>query len=429
MFSMILGWEWIDNALQKTLTLINDIPSDLYGTVAMGRALAAVIALLVLAAETYLMMLGRKGMDVMKILRVAIIAIAITNSGAIAGGIRHIFIGDGSGTDGIEGSFKKNLEAQEKQITELQIQIFDKRTKMNEAIDEKRYELEKAKWTAIFGDNKVSGAVASGSTFAENTINDLLANTIGLNQRVQSTLLGGALKRVATWVGETIFQVFYYGVLVGQRIFLAIMTIFLPFVLALSLAPMYKNAWSQWLSKYVSLCLWGIVLYITMYYINILIIECLNSDLKDIDTTINNAAESGKPWANLKAMWDDNFNSMSNCLSIVVAYLIGAYIIRQVPEICGWVVPGGVSSHWGHTVGGVGQAATMFVAAKTVQAAGAVMTGGTSAAAGAAASAAGGGASGVNTGIGGDQSRGFGSRNAEPPAYVPPASDPSGNNS
>lgn len=429
MFSMILGWEWIDNALQKTLTLINDIPSDLYGTVAMGRALAAVIALLVLAAETYLMMLGKKGMDVMKILRVAIIAIAITNSGAIAGGIRQIFIGDGSGTSGIEGEFKKALESQSQEITDLQKQILDKRISMNNAIDEKRYELEKAKWTSIFGNNFFGNAVGNASAASENALNDLLANTIGLQFRAGSAWGGGIVKRLATWIGETIFQIFYYGVLVGQRIFLAIMTIFLPFVLALSLAPMYKNAWSQWLSKYVSLCLWGIVLYITMQYINILIIECLNSDLKDIEKTINDAAADGVPWSNLKAVFVDAWDNIGNSMGVVVAYLIGAYIIRQVPEVCGWLVPGGVGSHWGHTVGGVGQAATMFVAAKTVQAAGAVATGGTSAAAGAAASAAGGVASATSTGIGGDQSRGFGNRNAEPPAYVPPTPEPSDNNS
>ena len=74
---------------------------------------------------------------------------------------------------------------------------------------------------------------------------------------------------VIRFVGELIFQMSYYGMLVAQRIFMAIMMIFCPIMFALSLAPPWNSAWSQWMSKFLSLSLWGFVTYMCIYYIRL----------------------------------------------------------------------------------------------------------------------------------------------------------------
>ena len=50
---------------------------------------------------------------------------------------------------------------------------------------------------------------------------------------------------VIRFVGELIFQMSYYGMLVAQRIFMAIMMIFCPIMFALSLAPPWNSAWLE----------------------------------------------------------------------------------------------------------------------------------------------------------------------------------------
>lgn len=419
--SMILCWEWIDTALYKTLAIMNNIPDDLYGAIDMGRVLAGIISLLVMAAEAYLMMTGKRGMDAMKLLRIAVISVAITQSPVLAQGLRAIFLGNGDGTGGVEYAFRQSLLEQEQQISQLQNEIALKRSTMLLEIDKKRVEIEKAKYTGIFGNNWIGEGVGASIGFAKNEINNLLSNTLSQTLHWQSVSIGTAFKRIVNWIAETIFQIVYYGILVGQRVFLGILTIFLPLALALSLAPMYKNAWSQWLSKYISICLWSIVLYICMRYINTLIITCLESDLVSINATIDNAAQDGVPWANVSAIWNDIWNNFGSAMNIVVAYLIGAYIIRQVPEVCSWLMPGGVGSHWGHTVGGTTQAMAIYAGSKVYQGAkagaGAISSSvGQSSASGSASTAL----ASVNTGIGGDQSRGIGNRSAEPPTYEPP---------
>lgn len=428
---MILCWEWMDESLNQTLQIMNTVPSDLYGAVQFGKVLAAVIALLVGGAEAFMMMLGKKAIDVMKLLRIAIISIAITQSANIASGVRYIFMGDGSGTGGIEGAFREQLKEQDAEIRQLDNEVMTKRATISLVIDTMRINVEKTKMAGIFGNNSFSEIVGAAVGTAKNIVNDLLSGTVAQNIYWQSSALGSGFKNIVMWIGETLFQMCYYGILVGQRAFLAVMAIFLPFVLALSLAPMYRNAWSQWLSKYISICLWGAVVFICMKYINTLMIASLKADIKDLDDIAANASVNGMPWANVKALWEATWNNMRGALYTVVVYLIGSFVIRQVPEMCSWVVPGGVSSHWGHTAGGTSQAIAMYAGAKVYQGAKAaigVVSGGTTAAAGAAASTAAGGLAqninSVSTGVGGDQTRGLGRMSAETPPDAGPLTPP-----
>ena len=383
-----------------------------------------------MGAEAYMMMLGKKSIDVMKLLRIAIISIAITQSANIAGGIRYIFMGDGNDAGGIEGAFREQLKEQDAEIRQLDTEVMTKRATMTLVIDTMRINVEKTKMAGIFGNNSFSEIVGAAVGTAKNIVNDLLGGTVAQNIYWQGSAIGSMFKNVVMWIGETLFQMCYYGILVGQRAFLAVMAIFLPFVLALSLAPMYRNAWSQWLSKYISICMWGIVVFICMKYINTLMIASLKADIEDLDTIAANAAVDGVPWANVKALWASTWNNMRGALYTVVIYLIGAFVLRQVPEICSWVVPGGISSHWGHTVGGTSQAIAMYAGTKVYEGgkmAIAAASGGTSAAAGTAAGAAGGLAqnmSAVSSGVGGDQTRGLGQMSAEPTPDAGPLSPP-----
>lgn len=417
---MILCWEWMDASLEKTLQIMNQVPNDLYGAIDFGRAVAAIIALLVGAGEAYMMMLGKKGMDAMKILRIAIIAIAISVSPSLAAGIRAPFVGTGDKLGGMEGAFKEMLKEQDEEIDKLGKQVAELRGKLVYKIDSARVEIEKTKITSYLGHNWFSEGLAATIATAKNTVDKVLGGAISEMIYWQTTMVGTAFKKIVEWIAETVFQMVYYGVLVGQRAFLAVMAIFLPFVLALSLAPPYRNAWSQWLSKYISVCLWGTVVFICMRYINTLMIMSLQADLKEMNDIIAKATVNADSVSKAVSMVDAVWNNIKGALYTVVVYLIGGFVIRQVPEVCSWLVPGGVSSHWGHTVGGASQALTMYAGAKAMQAG--------SFAVGAVSdhlshgSSSGGGTSAASvmkpdTGIGGDQSGQLGSRGAEPPTF------------
>ena len=121
--------------------------------------------------------------------------------------------------------------------------------------------------------------------------------------------------------GELIFQMSYYGILVAQRIFMAIMMIFCPIMFALSLAPPWNSAWSQWMSKFLSLSLWGFVTYMCIYYIDFILLYNLQQDLIAYNHLLHGSVNS---WEQIGALGLQGIGS--NCM-YAMGMLVGAYII------------------------------------------------------------------------------------------------------
>lgn len=159
---------------------------------------------------------------------------------------------------------------------------------------------------------------------------------------------------VIRFVGELIFQMSYYGILVAQRIFIAIMIVFCPIMFALSLAPPWNSAWSQWMSKFLSLTLWGFVTYMCLYYIDFILMYNLQEDLVAYNHLLHGTVNS---WEQIGALGLQGIGS--NCM-YAMGMLVGAYIIRFVPEVASWLIPGGISSGAASPAGSVAMgAATM----------------------------------------------------------------------
>ncbi len=159
---------------------------------------------------------------------------------------------------------------------------------------------------------------------------------------------------VIRFVGELIFQMSYYGILVAQRIFIAIMIVFCPIMFALSLAPPWNSAWSQWMSKFLSLTLWGFVTYMCLYYIDFILMYNLQEDLVAYNHLLHGAVNS---WEQIGALGLQGIGS--NCM-YAMGMLVGAYIIRFVPEVASWLIPGGVSSGAASPSGSVAMGAAMM---------------------------------------------------------------------
>ena len=167
-----------------------------------------------------------------------------------------------------------------------------------------------------------------------NTINNYAQRAVVATETKVSEWINDVIR----FVGELIFQMSYYGILVAQRIFMAIMMIFCPIMFALSLAPPWNSAWSQWMSKFLSLSLWGFVTYMCLYYVDFILLYNLQQDLVAYDHLLHGSVNS---WSQIGALGLQGIGS--NCM-YAMGMLVGAYIIRFVPEVASWLIPGGVSS-------------------------------------------------------------------------------------
>lgn len=128
---------------------------------------------------------------------------------------------------------------------------------------------------------------------------------------------------------------------------MAILACFCPLMFALSLAPPFSSAWSQWTSKYVSLSFWAWVTYVCLYYIDALLVYNLEADITAYDYLLKGDVTS---WGQIGALGLQGIGS--NCM-YAMGMIVGAYVLRFVPEVASWLIPGGISSGAGQAAGGV----------------------------------------------------------------------------
>ncbi len=127
------------------------------------------------------------------------------------------------------------------------------------------------------------------------------------------------------FVGELIFRMSYYGILVAQRIFLAIVAIFCPIMFAVSLAPPW-NSRVEPVDVEVSL-----FDPMGVHHIYVPVLHRLHSPLQSpagydaaYEHLLNGSVNS---WSQIGALGLQGIGS--NCM-YAMGMLVGAYIIRYV---------------------------------------------------------------------------------------------------
>lgn len=351
MIPLTMGLPVIDESLAKLLAAMDTFPkvAALGDCLAFARILGLLLALCVGSYECWMMMLGRRGMDVMKLLRIIGISICITNSTWIC----NVLLVPGKSLEAttlsMAQSKNKEVQAMEKKLAEAQTKYLERVRAAMDSINaaQKVQELgSDADWfdemvynIKNIGD-KINDFAKQGAMFFETKIAEFLNETI-------------------RFIGQICFQMTYYGILLGQRIFIAILTLFAPIEFALSLAPPFRAAWSQWMSKLLALSLWGFVVYMSLYYLDFVFIYCLEQDLTAYQTLSGQAA-SGVSWSDVGAL---GLQGVGTTCIYVMSLFAGAFIIRLAPEVASWLIPGGVSSGFSNMMGGkMGHAGSVAVA-------------------------------------------------------------------
>ncbi len=341
-----MGLPAIDESLDKLLVAMEAFPNVaiLGDTISFARMLGLLLALCVGSYECWMMMLGRRGMDIMKLLRIIGISMCISSSSWICSALQMP-------GKSLEATTKSMAMAKNKEVAALELKVAQKQGEYLERLRAVQDSISTAKQVAAIGEDA-------------NWWDKLVYNVENLRETINNYAQRAAVAaetKVSEWindvirfVGELIFQMSYYGILVAQRIFIAIMIVFCPIMFALSLAPPWNSAWSQWMSKFLSLTLWGFVTYMCLYYIDFILMYNLQEDLVAYNHLLHGAVNS---WEQIGALGLQGIGS--NCM-YAMGMLVGAYIIRFVPEVASWLIPGGVSSGAASPSGSVAMGAAMM---------------------------------------------------------------------
>ena len=275
---LTMGLPAVDQSLMKLLEAMETFPKSavLFNAVSIAKTLGLLLALCMGSYECWMMMLGRRGMDVMKLLRIAALSICITTSSYICSALK-------APGKGLETTAMMMAQAKNREVAALELKVAEKQAGYLKRLREVQDSIETAKQVQAIGedahwwDKLIYNMENLGSTINNYAQRAAVAAETKVSEWIND---------VIRFIGELIFQMSYYGMLVAQRIFLTIMATFAPIMFALSIVPPWSNAWSQWISKYLSLSLWGFVVYMCLYYIDFILMYNLRADIKAYESLL-----------------------------------------------------------------------------------------------------------------------------------------------
>lgn len=365
----VMGLGVIDENLNGLLQAMQNPPVDLHIPSLMGYAkmIGLCIALGVGANECYQMMLGRRGMDVMKLLHIVIISLCISSAGTICRIARE----PGELLEGVAkaGMNKMNdvVVDREKEVAQLQEDYINE-------VREAMQQMEQAQEAANAKD--ADGWIDEIKNTIEESLQHI-GNIIKEYTLMFETKICEWISLILRLIGEILLQAIIYGLLVIQRIAMHLLEMVAPIMFAISLAPHFKSAWSQWLSKYISLSLWGFVTYVCIYYTFFIIWYNLGQDIAAYERLKSSLTGEN---AQVAAM---GMQAVGSTCMYVIGVVVGLKVLSMVPELASWLIPGGVSSSAGATSAGTVTAGASMIGGAAGSVAGGAMTVGTIAAKGA----------------------------------------------
>ncbi len=364
-------------ALLDNIDIISESMRSSFDLTGIAMAIGLSLALIAGAYECFMMMMGKQVIDTMKLLRIMGISLCIANAGVIA----DMATAPGRALE--EGVRKTSMETNT-QISALEKEMETAHNDFNQRLNDAINKANNVEKSAEETRKALSEADSSTDSEDGSSFNPITSATSSLWEYIKGWIEKKTImmeQKIAEWinaiiriVGQLLFQISYIAMLLSQRIFIEILTIFAPIAFALSLAPPFKSAWSQWLGKILSLSLWGFLIYFIMNYVLCMQMYFMQQDIE---------AYSKLCYQSGDGVGAIGMQAIGTTCYLAIGWFIGVYILRFVPEVASWLIPGGVSS-------GAGASATMGMAAAS--AAGGAVGGAVGGAAGAVAGVSGGAA-------------------------------------
>lgn len=360
-----MGIPTIDKSLDELLHVLLNVAQPLPPLHALAKSLGLILALCAVAYECWMMMLGRRVIDVLKLLRIIGLSLVISNiyniTIPINVAIASIFT---TPAKHAAQSMTKRVAAKELQVAQLQDKYYERVRALQDSIESAQ------KIETIGKDANVMTEILYSVTNLGTTIENMTKRAA----IVTETKITEWVNLIIRFIGEVIFQVSYYGLLVMQLVFLKLLQMVAPIMFALSITPVFSNAWSQWLSKYISISLWGFVAYVCVYYASGVMLYTIEKDIHAYTVLIGKSNIGS--WESIGTLGMQGIGS--TCMYFV-GLCVGAVLLKSVPEVCSWLFPGGVSSSTASSAGStmIGAAgATAGYAAASVPVVGSVMQSG-----------------------------------------------------
>jgi len=295
-----------------------------------AQALAAIFMIIFFAIKSYEMMSGDKQLEVMPLLRPFGLAMVILWWGAFVKVVAFP-------TDIVANQTEQMFNSEQSTVNSLRLQ----RANLMLAVANSLYtfqaqtqvaEKESDTW---YGQawNAVTSTVKQGISSVVEPLLEL-KNRLEIGMQLLFTqlleLLGIWLLRIAVYI---IFMI--------QIIYSSILIILGPFAVSVSILPAFRDSFSTWIARFVSVNLYSGIGYLIMYLCGLMQQYALESEISKYQELVGMNGTS----ANLQKMAWFAGNGILSFGTVIIVFIIGAICMFTVPSISTWIIStSGISS-------------------------------------------------------------------------------------
>jgi hypothetical protein len=295
-----------------------------------AKALAAIFMIIFFAIKSYEMMVGDKQLEIMPLLRPFGLAMIILWWG---GFVKMIAFP----TDLVANQTEQMFDSEQATVDNLRLN----RSNLMLAVANSLYtyqaqtqvaEKESDTWYGQAWDS-VTSTVKEGISSVVSPLLEL-KNRLTVGMQLLFTQL---LELMGIWI----LRLAVYIIFMIQIIYSTILIILGPFAVAVSILPAFRDSFSTWVARFISVNLYSGIAYLIMYLTGLMQEYALTSEISKYKELVG---ETGMN-ANLEKMAVFAGNGILSFGTVIIVFLIGAICMFTVPSISTWIIStSGISS-------------------------------------------------------------------------------------
>lgn len=289
--------------------------------IADAQALAAIFMLISFAIRSYDMISGDKKLEIMPLLRPFGLAMVIIWWSAFTRVIAYP-------TDIIAAKTEALFDTGQLQVNALRIKRADLMIKIADQLTTIQAQTEVAQKEADSWYGKawesVTSTVKEGFTNVWNTVTQLKNRMqVGLQ-----LLLTFTLETLALWI----LRICVYIIFMIQIIYSTILIILGPFSVSTSILPAFRDSFSSWIARFVSVNLYSGIAYLVMHISSLFQQYAMEAEITRYEQLLATSGDT------LEKMGWFASNGILSFGIVIISFIIGGLTMLTVPSISTWII-------------------------------------------------------------------------------------------
>ncbi len=288
-----------------------------------AQALAAIFMIIFFAIRSYEMMVGDKKMEIMPLLRPFGLAMVILWWGAFVKMVAFPTDLVANQTEQMFNSVQGTVDGLRFTRAGLMVQVADSLYSYQAQADVA--EKESDTW---YGQawNSVTSTIKQGISTVISPLMEL-KNRLTVGMQLLFTQL---LELLGIWI----LRIAVYIIFMIQIIYSSILIILGPFSVAASILPAFRDSFSTWIARFVSVNLYSGIAYLIMYLCGLMQEYALQSEISKYQALVG----SNGTTADMARFAAFAGNGILSFGTVIIVFVIGAICMFTVPSISTWII-------------------------------------------------------------------------------------------